>query len=211
MISNEVIIKCLEQYKVEADASQCDQIRRYVATLLRWNRKISLTSITDELEILKFHFGESVFALCAVGGINGRLADVGSGAGFPGLPLRIFDPSIDLTLIESNSKKCAFLSEVVRELGLAKVRVLRARFEDAREFDGILDAVASRAVGAFGDLLEWSAKALKSGGQVILWVGEDDARQISETPGWLWEHAVIVPGSERRYVLAGSPIVLTGD
>jgi 16S rRNA (guanine527-N7)-methyltransferase len=206
MLSDEGIIRCLADYHVRPSGAHCQQVRAYVATLLRWNRSISLTAITNEVEILRFHFGESLFALSAVGGINGRLADVGSGAGFPGLPLRIFDPTIDLTLIESNSKKCAFLSEVVRELGLARVRVLRARFEDVGSVDGPLNVVVSRALGGYEQLLMWSSSALAVDGKVVLWVGEADAHEISKQPSWRWDRPVAIPGSKRRFILSGSPI-----
>ena len=95
----------------------CERIRTYISLLLRWNQSISLTTVTNSDEILRFHFGESLFAASAFSLENGRLADVGSGAGFPGLPLAMLLPDLNVTLIESNAKKFTFLSEVVRELG----------------------------------------------------------------------------------------------
>ncbi|MDE3109354.1 MAG: 16S rRNA (guanine(527)-N(7))-methyltransferase RsmG, partial [Acidobacteriota bacterium] len=123
LISDSQITDVLSDYGVRPSTAQCARVRAYVSLLLRWNRAISLTSVKDELEILKFHFGESVFALSVIEGIDGRLADVGAGAGFPGLPIRIFREALQLILIEPNAKKAAFLSEVIRELSLDGVQV----------------------------------------------------------------------------------------
>lgn len=204
-ISNQVISECLDAYGISVTKAQCDQVRSYISLLLKWNRSISLTAVTDEREILKFHFGESVFALSAVKGLHGRLADVGAGAGFPGFPLRIFREDIDLCLIESNAKKCAFLSEVVRELGLDRVRILRARFEEIGEFRGQLNAIVSRALGGYDELLKWSINSLAPGGKLIIWLGQDEALRISGNAGWDWQPPLGIPGSRRRFLLSGSP------
>ncbi len=206
MLSDGKINECLANYAAYATPLQCDQINTYISLLMKWNRSISLTSITNELEILSFHFAESAFALSAIQGINGRLADVGSGAGFPGLALRIFGGDIDLTLIESNAKKCAFLSEAVRELQLDGVRVLRSRFDDqAKALQGSFDVVVSRALGEYQDLLNWSSQVLRRPGRVVLWLGENNANTIIEAPGWNWQPAISIPGSRQRCLLAGSP------
>src|SRR5689334_6164175 len=89
-----------------------DRIRAYIALLSEWNRKISLTAVTDPIEIVKFHFGESLFAAYTLEIGDGRLADVGSGAGFPGIPIALAVPCVQVTLIEANAKKAAFLYEV---------------------------------------------------------------------------------------------------
>jgi 16S rRNA (guanine527-N7)-methyltransferase len=206
IISNELILKELVAYGLRPTDTQCDQIRAYISLLLRWNRSLSLTTVAEELEIIKFHFGESLFALSAIKGLHGRLADVGTGAGFPGLALRIFAEEIDLILIESNAKKCAFLSEVQRALALSNVRVLRARFEDVAELNDQLDVVVSRALGSYDRLLKWSVKSLRPGGKIVLWLGEGDAREISSSSSaWDWQPPIPIPGSKRRFLLPGSP------
>ena len=126
-ISNEAILRALEPYNFFASAEFCEKIRTYASLLLMWNRSISLTTVTEPLEILKIHFGESLFAISEVPISNGRLADVGSGAGFPGMALAIANFSLGVTLIESNAKKCTFLSEVARALELSNVTVTRSR------------------------------------------------------------------------------------
>lgn len=204
MLTDETILRSLESYGIRPTALQCDQVRVYIALLLKWNRSISLTSVTDERELLKFHVGESAFALHAISGIVGRLADVGAGAGFPGIPLRIFCGGIQLVLIESNTKKCAFLSEVVRALEFEDVEVIHSRFEDASE---ILragpDIVASRALGEYENLAAWSSDTLRPGGKIVLWLGADGSREVARIPGWRWLPPVPIPNSTRRYILVG--------
>jgi 16S rRNA (guanine527-N7)-methyltransferase len=208
MLSDGQIKSVLADYGVQADARQCGQVRSYIALLLKWNRSISLTSVTNETEILRFHFGESVFALSAIGGIIGRLADVGAGAGFPGLPLRIFSDRIELSLIESNSKKSAFLGEVVRQLDLSGTIVMKSRYGDLSGVrGGRFEIIVSRALGGYGELLRWSASVLAPAGMVILWLGEDDAEQLTVVASeWVWRPKVPIPRSKRRFLVAGAPL-----
>lgn len=209
--SNQHIAETLLDYGVATDAKSplVDGIQAYISLLLQWNRTISLTTVTDLEEIVRFHFGESFFAASAVPITGGRLADVGSGAGFPGLALKMLIPTLDLALIESNAKKAAFLEEVRRRIELNSVFTFRGRMEDFdREHDSSsivpFDFITARAFGQFDELLAWSAIHLAKAGKLLLWLGEEDAASISKMPGWLWEEPVRIPGSQRRYILGGS-------
>lgn len=203
-LSEAQITEILAEYGVAPDFWLFDRIRTYIALLLKWNSTISLTAVTDPADICRFHFGESIFASSAVPMREGRLADVGSGAGFPGLPLRMACLAIELTLIESNARKAAFLSEVVRSLELDGVEVLRGRMEDCRP-DKPYDWITARALGRHDDLLLWSRNNLTASGKVVLWLGEDEVNRISQTPKWEWRTAILIPGSKRRFLLVGSP------
>src|SRR5271154_7070181 len=130
LISDLQVRRCLDRYGVDVPDGLCASIRTYISMLLKWNSKISLTTVVDPVEILKFHIGESLFAGPAVPVENGRLADVGSGAGFPGLPLAMLLPKLYVVLIESNLKKATFMSEVIRALELRNAKVWRGRVED---------------------------------------------------------------------------------
>src|SRR5881396_2308993 len=152
-----VIRRALAEFKLPAYDDQVLQIQRYIKILLTWNEKINLTAIRDPLEILYRHFCESMYAAMAVPVENCRLADVGSGGGFPGLPLKIIRPDLTVFLVESNVKKATFLAEVVRELGLTDARVLVSRFEELGEEVAPLDVVCSRALGDFASFLAWAA------------------------------------------------------
>jgi len=205
-MSDEQIREALALYAISPSDDQITRIRDYLALLLRWNRSLSLTSITDPIDIVGRHFGESMYATKLLPVENCRLADVGTGAGFPGLALKIARPAIHLTLIESNKKKCAFLSETVRTLGLADVEIRPERFEQIRPESVQVNIITSRAVGEFKQLLKWAAYALAHRGHLVLWVGAEDSTRVSRTSGWTWKPPERLPESQRRFILIGRPI-----
>jgi len=207
MTSDSQIQKVLSRYGFSAGTAVCEGIRSYTALLVRWNQKISLTTVTDPDRILAFHFGESLFAVENVPIKFGRLADVGSGGGFPGIPLAMASPELEVTLVESNAKKSAFLSEVVRTLKLARVAVVKSRMEDLPPNSNGFDFVTARAVGHHEDLLSWSRKALIRDGKLVLWISAPDATKISSDPTWSWRHPIPIPGSRDRVLLIGTPKV----
>lgn len=204
--TDEEIMRVLDPYNVEATdlGRLCDQIRVYTDLLLRWNRRISLTAIADPLEILRFHFGESLLAIATVPIRHGRLADVGSGAGFPAIPIRMVCKDIALTLIESNRKKAAFLAEVARELGLSGVQIHAERMEDIDDRNLRFDFVTARAVAIDDIFLGWANNHLKPSGTIALWLGRDDSREISLSSSWKWRDPISLPGADRRVILVGS-------
>jgi 16S rRNA (guanine527-N7)-methyltransferase len=172
--------------------------------LLTWNEKMNLTAIRDPLEILNRHFCESMYAAGAVPVENGRLADVGSGGGFPGLPLKIMRPDLQVFLIESSIKKATFLAEVVRDLELTDARVLVGRYEELGEEVAPLDFVCSRALGEFAPFLEWARSERIAAKQVILWIGARDLPEIQKIRTWEWREPIPVPNSLRRLLLVGA-------
>ena len=199
------IISTLSPFRVHPTAGQIAKIQEYIRLLLKWNQSVSLTSVVDPVEILARHFGESMFICCLMPVEKCRLADIGPGAGFPGLAVKIACPEIHLTLIESNKKKCAFLSEVVRALDLENAEVMPIRFEDARVAPDFAEVVTVRAVGGFPDILRWAKTALARRGHIILWLGGEDSTRVSSMPGWIWKPAVKIPESQRRFILIGRP------
>jgi len=205
-IPNHTVQATLKPYGVTASDLLCDQIRTYIDLLLRWNQKTSLTTITDPAEILRFHFGESLFAAGTVPIRHGRLADVGSGAGFPAVPIRMVSENLGVILVESNQKKATFLAEVVRELYLKNVDVRRSRMNDVDLTREKVDFVSARALGIDDDFLKWSHSTLNSDGSVVLWLGAADASGISQNVGWKWSDPIRIPQSDRRVILRGSRI-----
>jgi 16S rRNA (guanine527-N7)-methyltransferase len=200
------IREALSPFSVSPTEDQVAKIREYTLLLLKWNRSVSLTSVTDPTEIVSRHFGESMYASTLLPVENCRLVDIGTGAGFPGLALKIAYPSIDLILIESNKKKCAFLSETVRSLGFNDVEIRPDRFENIRPETILANFITSRAVGEFKQLLRWSMNALVPRGHLMVWVGSEDSTRIARTSGWIWLPAERIPDSQRRFILIGRPI-----
>lgn len=202
--SSDTIHRALGEFQLSVSDQQVQQIQQYMKLLLTWNEAVNLTAIRDPLEILYRHFCESMYAATVVSLDNGRLADVGSGGGFPGLPLKILRPELDVFLVESNVKKATFLAEVVRDLGLTGARVLVSRYEELGEELTPLDVVCSRAVGEFGAFLEWAGSARVEAKQVLLWIGGRDLDEVRRIPAWEWHEPVQIPQSLRRFLLAGT-------
>jgi 16S rRNA (guanine527-N7)-methyltransferase len=180
--------------------AQLAQISIYIDLLLKWNARMNLTSVRAPEQIVTRHFGEALFAarhLFPDPATEGSLADVGSGAGFPGLPIAIARPSLGVTLIEAHGKKAVFLKECVRSTGVSHVRVLNSRAEDCAER---FDVVTFRAVEHFEGILPISAALVKRTGRLAALLGPTQAeaakRLMSE--GWLSPATVYFPGSSQQ-------------
>jgi len=185
--------------------SQLDAIHGYIDLLLRWNSKLNLTAISDPEEVVTRHFGESFFAatqLFPAGDSCESAIDIGSGAGFPGLPLRIWIASLQLTLIESNHRKATFLREVVRSLNLGSVSVLTER---AESISLSADLVTFRAVERFERILPIAFSLVKPQGRIAILVGREQvATAVSTLSSADWKAPILVPLSRSRTLLVGS-------
>ena len=202
--SAETVRRALGEFQIVVDDEQVSQIQQYIRLLLVWNEKVNLTAIRDPLEILYRHFCESMYAAVAITLKGGRLADVGSGGGFPGVPLKIMRPELQLFLVDSNVKKATFLAELVRTLGLKNTSVLVSRYEELGEELFPLDAVCSRALGEFASFLKWAGSERIAANQVIFWIGGHDLDEVRRIAGWEWREPVLVPQSLRRFLLVGA-------
>lgn len=172
---------CLEM-GIALDGRQLDALVRYKELLLEWNEKMNLTAITDEREIAVKHFADCLSVLC-IRDIGGKsVIDVGTGAGFPGLVLKIAVPDISLTLLDSLNKRITFLKAVCEKLGLDDVRCLHMRAEEGgREPDlrEKFDICASRAVARLNVLAEYTLPFVKCGGELIALKGPSADEEIS--------------------------------
>lgn len=202
--SSDTIRRAMAEFKVIVNDEQIERIQRYMALLMKWNDAMNLTAIHDPLEILYRHFCESMFGATLLPVDGRRLADVGSGGGFPGLPLKIARPELEVCLIDSNVKKATFLAEVVRELALPGARVLVSRYEELDEEIAPLDIACSRAVGEIPQFLAWAASDRIGAQTVMLWIGGRDLDEARVSNDWSWHEPVAVPQSLRRFVLVGS-------
>src|SRR6266568_4288167 len=160
----------------EIDEPLLTSIRVHLDLLLRWNQHMNLTALRTAEEIVPRHFGESLFAAHALLPRNSAqdVFDVGSGAGFPGLPFKYWAPQLRLTLIEGHGKKATFLREVGRALHLSNYSVLNTRAESITESATL---VTMRAVEKFEHILTSAAKLVAPGGRLALLISESQHRR----------------------------------
>jgi 16S rRNA (guanine527-N7)-methyltransferase len=175
----------------------------YIDILKKWSQKVSLTSITDKEEIIRKHFGESLHCLKFVDIVDGRLADVGAGAGFPSLPIKLARPSLAVDLYEPNLKKATFLNEVIRLLGLSLARVIRERIPETQPHPLSLQHLTARAVAGQEGILGWARGALERHGNAILWVGKRESDALLSLRGWEWKRPILIPGNVGSYIVHG--------
>lgn len=197
----------LAGYQVILPAEALAQLSVYLELLLRWNRRINLTGLREPRLMVRRLFGESLYVARLVE-LRGRLVDVGSGAGFPGLALKLVAPDLQVTLIEQRRKKCVFLKEVVRQCGFANVDVVAARFQDYVEGGRgrvQADLVTTRAVEVDQVLLRWVADCLVPGGRGVFLTTRKLGAKIRERgQKWCWEEVRSVPKNDESVVLVGS-------
>lgn len=152
---------------------QLNQFNRYKELLKEYNEKFNLTSITSDEEIVKKHFIDSLTGAEFLDGK--KLIDVGSGGGFPAIPIKIFKPEIDVTLLEATEKKCNFLNIVISELKLENIRVINGRAEELSkkdEFRESFDYCSARAVARMNTLSEYCVPFIKVGGKFVALKGD---------------------------------------
>lgn len=160
-------------FGAELDDDMLRQLFRYKGLLLEWNEKMNLTAITDDKEIILKHFVDSLSIVPYIKEA-GSLIDVGTGAGFPGIPLKIVLPSLDTVLLDSLEKRVGFLGTAISELGLEGIKAVHMRAEDAgksAEFRERFDAAAARAVASMPVLLEYCLPFVRTGGVFIAMKG----------------------------------------
>jgi 16S rRNA (guanine527-N7)-methyltransferase len=227
------IAELLEPF-AEVPEGVLEQLQRYLDLLLRWNARINLTAVRDPEDIVRRHFGESLFAAgllvpglkprgsrggadaglkadSSTGGGSGvdaaltTFADVGSGAGFPGVPIQLWAPQLRMTLLEANHKKATFLRELVRTVGLENAEVFNGR---AEQWGKTADLVTLRAVEKFEQVLPVAASMVAAGGRLGLLIGAGQVETAGRVAGdgWQWSAPVKIPQSSERVVLVGKRV-----
>lgn len=192
---------------IESDNLSDDQVlavSNYLDLLLKWNARMNLTAVRDPDKIVARHFGESLFAarnLLPGASFSGSVIDIGSGAGFPGIPMKIWAPSVRLTLVESQQKKAVFLREVIRTLSLSDVEVSATR---AEQIQAQADMVTLRAVERFESVLPIAARLVRPSGRLAVLIGSPQVSVArSLLPRFDWRPDVPIPMSQSRVLLAG--------
>ena len=180
MLDEATVRQLLEPFGLNLSSDQIGQLIAYLELLLRWNKKINLTGIRDWKSCVTRHFGETLYLGRWVE-LKGELLDIGSGAGFPGLSLKIMFPDLSVTLLEPVAKKRAFLKEVARVCGMRSVEVRGERLEDfaCGQSAPVYDEATARAVGHLEELLPLAWRCLKPAGEIFLWLSHQQAREVN--------------------------------
>lgn len=171
--------KLISDYIPQANAAQQEQFVRYYDLLIDYNNRMNLTAITDPFGIVQRHFADSLLGAELIPS-GAKCIDVGTGAGFPGIPLLIMRPDLKLTLLDSLNKRIAFLNDVAAELSLPCVAV-HARAEDAGQNPELrekFDIALTRAVANVGMIAEWTLPFLKNGGCSLMYKGPGAADEL---------------------------------
>lgn len=192
---------------IQLDETRLVAISKYIDLLLKWNARINLTAIRAPEEIVERHFGESLFAakhVLAQGPVS-RAIDLGSGAGFPGMPFALLASEVEVTLIESNQKKSTFLKELIYLLGLWNVKVFSGR---AESYTQSADLVMLRAVEKFEEALPLAFNLVSPGGRLALMIG---TLQVDLAKGLLreveWQEPLTIPSGHSRMLQIGTKVV----
>ena len=176
-----ILNQCLNQYQIALDEEAIDRLCRYHKLLIEWNEKMNLTALTEPQDVALKHFVDSLLLLryCEIDK-DARVIDVGTGAGFPGLVLKIARPDLRLTLLDSLNKRLIFLDVVCRELGLDEVALVHSRAEDGSRtaLRDSFDVAVSRAVASLNTLCEYDMPYVKDGGRFIAMKGKGSQEEL---------------------------------
>ena len=208
MNARDVLISGATELGLNLTPEQIRLFLLYLSILQRWTKKINLTSVKDEKGVVTRHFLDSL-AIHDFVRPESRLLDIGSGAGFPGVPIKIVIPSIEMTLLDATQKKVFFLSDVIRQLGLKMISAVWGRAES--DDNGIrrhyYDYVVSRAVGTVDELLHISEPYLVDDGRIILMRGKSgldewsNSKAVSKGLRLLKYSDLLLPHSSLRGVI----------
>ncbi len=206
IINSDLLKRELDKLKIEWSDEMIDKFNIFYDLLIEWNKKINLTAITEYDDVVIKHFIDSILILTFTDIDNKRLIDVGTGAGFPGIPLKILKPDCEIFLIDSLNKRVRFLEYVSDSLGLRNITLLHGRAEDLARDKGLretFDYSVSRAVSNLCTLSEYCIPFLKRGGLFISYKSDKSDDEIKSSL-----NAINILGSkietvEERYLPGG--------
>lgn len=189
-MDNKMLLQsCCEQMKIQLSQQMADQFMIYMSLLLEWNEKMNLTAITEEQEVILKHFADCLSLVPHLKITETtKIIDVGTGAGFPGLPVKIVCPKVSMTLLDSLQKRIGFLEEVINSMGLGEIACVHSRAEDGGQnplYREQFDYCISRAVANLAVLAEYCLPFVKVGGTLAALKGPDALGEIAEAEGAL--------------------------
>lgn len=178
---------------IEYDEEKAEKLYQYMNLILEWNEKINVTAIKDEKEFIVKHFIDSLTISALVNGSK-RLLDIGTGGGFPGIPLKIYHPDMEVSLVDSVNKKVIVLEDVIEKLNLEKIEALHIRAEELAKdlkYRESFDVVTTRAVSGLATIAEYMLPFVKVGGKAICMKGPSVEKELEKA-----KNAVKVLGGE---------------
>ena len=191
---SDLLEKSLKKLNIEFNNEQIQKFNAYYELLIEWNNKINLTTITEYDDVVSKHFIDSIL-ICGFIDLSGKkIIDIGTGGGFPGIPVKIISPDTDIVLLDSLNKRVNFLNEVISELKLEKIEAIHGRAEDLahdKNLRGKFDYSISRAVANLSTLSELCIPFLKKGGTFISYKSENTDEEIKDA-----ESAIKILGSK---------------
>lgn len=171
----------LSENNIEVSNEKLEKFILYMKNLQDWNSRINLTAIKDEKDIIIKHFIDSIFISKYLDGK--KVIDIGAGAGFPGIPLKIFDDSLNITLLDAVNKKVLFMNDSIAKLDLKNINALHGRAEDYahnKKYRECFDVATSRAVANMSTLVEYMLPFVKVGGSCLCMKGPNSEEEINE-------------------------------
>ncbi|MBI5098001.1 MAG: 16S rRNA (guanine(527)-N(7))-methyltransferase RsmG [Nitrospirae bacterium] len=182
MNTEKLLIQGLKELDLSCSDEQIRSFMTFLAELNKWNRAYNLTALRTDEDIIIKHFLDSLLYIKALPEGALQLADAGTGAGFPGIPIKIIRPEINITLIESSRKKSSFLRHIIRTLRLANINVLEQRFERlGKEHERAYDVIVSRATFSVKEFLKTACPFVRKGGRLVLNKGPKVSEELKES------------------------------
>ncbi len=175
--------KIFKKHQINLSDEQCESFEKYYNLLIEWNKKFNLTSITERDEVILKHFLDSCVTIMMIND-NSYIIDIGAGAGFPSIPLKILNPTLKLVLVDSVNKKITFLNEIIKQLNLKNTIAIHERIEDIAHkeiYREKFDYVVSRAVASLNTLSEYALPFLKLDGIFLAYKSFDVESEINNS------------------------------
>lgn len=201
LLPDKLLVEGLGRLGLEPSGEQAEEFMAYLGELKRWQRAMSLTSLRSDEDIVVKHFLDSCLYLKVLPAETGSVADVGSGAGFPGIPIKIMRPELQVYLIEGSAKKCSFLRHMQRTLKLGGLEVIESRVEDVRGLG--VDAAVTRALFSVEDFAGKASHIVREGGVFVLNKGPKAKEEVegSDLPCEVVPLELPVAGTIRNLVI----------
>lgn len=211
MINTAKLIKDAKEIGVELNEFHVKQFEKYQELLLEWNEKINLTAITEEDDIITKHFVDSLYCLKYINP-NDKIIDVGTGAGFPGIPIKIVSRETKVTLLDSLNKRVVYLNDVIEKLELKNIEALHGRAEEfgiKPEYREQYDIVTARAVANMKVLSEYCLPFIKVGGKFVCMKGSEYKEELEEAKAHIGNlggkvldiEEIVLPGTDIKHTI----------